>query len=565
MSLEKIICYILIPFILIGLFVLLLISGPKTINYSSKKTITSTSEVSEAVETLRLKSFESEGQFEEIISLRKMTEADTLLLLEAIEYQESYVAELPYYSDSAKQRLDYLKQRYDEVLSEDIYKLSIVKEELSQELFDEDDYLNAIEAIKESIALQTKINDSYSLSSFYNINRIAQLKRRLAFLNAYPIHNEILLLEAKIETLNNEEKWSEAADLLVEAIEKQLYLNSEYRSSDLSDGSKLNLLELKKITYLSTPLYQQIDDLENKAESRGGKGDNLKAAIFSDDARRVQDKLNILYADSPYNSTDRMNDLMRKAQTSASHDLGEIINTLNFEIDRDLRQRKVSLAKSKILRISDAILRMQEEFPKSSHNDSVSNVKIKYLNFIRNNLELVQDRIYENLISVPGEPGIRMLKTEVSQALYSTIIGYNPSRFIGDLKPVESVNWEEAKMFCKRLSWVMGLKIRLPKEYEFRAAVGSLRFVKLENFVVSSVDGGKLTNIASKDPLGEGFYDLLGNVSEWLYSDGVFDNEPVKHIGGHFSDSLEAIYGMPLRVANRNERSRLIGFRFVVE
>ena len=245
--------------------------------------------------------------------------------------------------------------------------------------------------------------------------------------------------------------------------------------------------------------------------------------------------------------------------------MGEIINTLNFEIDRDLRQRKVSLAKSKILRISDAILRMQEEFPKSSHNDSVSNVKIKYLNFIRNNLELVQDRIYENLISVPGEPGIRMLKTEVSQALYSTIIGYNPSRFIGDLKPVESVNWEEAKMFCKRLSWVMGLKIRLPKEYEFRAAVGSLRFVKLENFVVSSVDGGKLTNIASKDPLGEGFYDLLGNVSEWLYSDGVFDNEPVKHIGGHFSDSLEAIYGMPLRVANRNERSRLIGFRFVVE
>ena len=37
------------------------------------------------------------------------------------------------------------------------------------------------------------------------------------------------------------------------------------------------------------------------------------------------------------------------------------------------------------------------------------------------------------------------------------------------------------------------------------------------------------------------------------------------HFGSHFGDSLEAIYAVPLRQVNRNERSRLIGFRFVVE
>ena len=565
MSFEKVIFYILIPIILIGSFAVLIISGPKTIDYASKETINATMEVSEKVEAFRLKSFEAQGQFEEVISLREMTEADALLLLEAIEFQESYVEGLPYYNESANQRLDYLKQRYDQVLSDEIYKLSIAKEELSQELYSEGDYLDAIEAIKESISLQRKINESYPLSSYYDINRMAQLNRSLDYLNAYPIHEEILLVEAKIEKLKDEEKWGEAANLLEEAIEKQLYLNSEYRSSDLSDGLKLNALKLKQIAYRSTPLFHQINDSENKAEALVEKGDNLKAANFYEEAMRLQDKMNEMYPDSPYSSIDRMNDLTRKAQTSASYDLGEMINVLNFEIDRELRQRKILSAKSKILRIADAILRMQEEFPKSSYNDSVLSVKIKYLNFIRNNLELVQDRIYDNLISVPGEPGIRMLKTEVSQALYSTIIGYNPSRFIGDLKPVESVNWEEAKIFCKRLSWIMGLKVRLPKEYEFRAAVGSLRYVKLENFVVSNVDGGKIRNMASKEPLGEGFYDLLGNVSEWLYSDGVFENEPVKHAGGHFSDSLEAIYGVPLRIVNRNERSRLIGFRFVVE
>ena len=111
----------------------------------------------------------------------------------------------------------------------------------------------------------------------------------------------------------------------------------------------------------------------------------------------------------------------------------------------------------------------------------------------------------------------------------------------------------------------MGLRVRLPKEYEFRAAIGALRYLKLEKYVVSNADEGKLSNLASKEPLGEGFYDLLGNVSEWLFSDGAYENEPVIHIGGHFNDRINTIYSVPKREVNRNERSRLIGFRFVVE
>ena len=256
---------------------------------------------------------------------------------------------------------------------------------------------------------------------------------------------------------------------------------------------------------------------------------------------------------------------MRKKESAASYDLGELLNTLNFKIDKDLRERKVMQAKDKIVKIADALERMDREFPLSSYNDGGLRVKIKFLNYIRNDIELIQDRVYESLVPVPGEPGIKMLKTEVSQAFYSTIIGFNPSRFVGNEMPVESVNWVEAREFCRRLSWIMGLRVRLPKEYEFRAAIGSLRYVKIEKFVVSNAEEKKLSKIASKQPLGEGFYDLLGNVSEWLFTDGVFENEPVKHIGGHFNDRLNTIYSVPVRVVNRNERSRLIGFRFIVE
>ena len=38
----------------------------------------------------------------------------------------------------------------------------------------------------------------------------------------------------------------------------------------------------------------------------------------------------------------------------------------------------------------------------------------------------------------------------------------------------------------------------------------------------------------------------LGNVSEWLFTDGVFENEPVKYTG-HFNDRLNTIYSVPVR------------------
>lgn len=565
MSVEKIISLILIPIVLIGFFAFLMVSGPKKIDYSSEESFSDTLEVSEEIEAMRLKSFESEGQFEELISLRKMSENDALLLLEAIEFQEAYVKGLPYYSESAKQRLNYLKQRYDQVLSEELYQLSLEKEMVSQNFYDEANYLAAIEAMEEAITLQRKINESYTLSSLYDINRMAKLDRRLTYLNAYPFYQQILDGEAQVEALKNEEKWIEAANLLTDIIEKQQYLNSEYRSSDLADGLKLNSLKLKQLKFQSTPLHNQINDLENKADALVESGDQSEAAAFYEEAMELQDELNTSFPDSSYSSIDRVNDLRRKNQSAASYSLGERINALNFQIDNDLRRRKLLSAKDKISRIADALQRMDEEFPLSSYNDDGLKLKVKFLNLIRNDIELVQDRIYENLISVPNEPGIRMLKTEVSQALYSTIAGYNPSRFVGELMPVESVNWNEANDFCLRLSWIMGLRVRLPKEHEFRSAIGPLRYIKLEKFVVSNAEEGKLTDLASKEPLGEGFYDLLGNVSEWLFSDGVFENERVKHIGGHFNDRLNTIYSVPVRMVNRNERSRLIGFRFVVE
>ena len=76
------------------------------------------------------------------------------------------------------------------------------------------------------------------------------------------------------------------------------------------------------------------------------------------------------------------------------------------------------------------------------------------------------------------------------QALYSLIMGANPSRNQGDTLPVDSVSWNESKDFCERLSWILGKRVRLPTENEFREALGRLRYVVLEKHVWSVADSG---------------------------------------------------------------------------
>jgi len=52
--------------------------------------------------------------------------------------------------------------------------------------------------------------------------------------------------------------------------------------------------------------------------------------------------------------------------------------------------------------------------------------------------------------------GFFIAETEVTQELYQVVMGNNPSRFQGSRRPVESVSWIEAVLFCNRLSVMTG-------------------------------------------------------------------------------------------------------------
>lgn len=87
--------------------------------------------------------------------------------------------------------------------------------------------------------------------------------------------------------------------------------------------------------------------------------------------------------------------------------------------------------------------------------------------------------------SPPGEPGRHrneaprtaeiaafwIAETETTQRLWRAVMGANPSRFVGDDRPVESVSWLEVQAFLQALNErCPGLEARLPSEAEWEAA-----------------------------------------------------------------------------------------------
>ncbi|MBL1200369.1 MAG: SUMF1/EgtB/PvdO family nonheme iron enzyme [Nostoc sp. GBBB01] len=129
--------------------------------------------------------------------------------------------------------------------------------------------------------------------------------------------------------------------------------------------------------------------------------------------------------------------------------------------------------------------------------------------------------------------GFFMGKYEVTQAQYQAIMGTNPSKFKGEKRPVESVSWDDAVEFCKRLSKKTGKTYRLPSEAEWEYACragtttpfyfGETITTDLVNykgnFPYGSAPEGEYrqqtTDVGKFPPNSFGLYDMHGNVWEW--------------------------------------------------
>ena len=190
---------------------------------------------------------------------------------------------------------------------------------------------------------------------------------------------------------------------------------------------------------------------------------------------------------------------------------------------------------------------------------------------------------YVNALGMPfqrfskGKEDIWIGATEVTQAQWENVMGFNPSKFQNDNHPVHNVPYHMVERFIGKLNAAQtGFYYRLPTESECVSLLSPASieyhdmYSNLEEYAwLYENAAGRTHSAASLAAVAGGIYDILGNVWEWTSTPihkespaADFDDNPRICFGLSWRDNAAA--SGPLTTNYRPDfRHEHLGFRLV--
>ncbi len=464
------------------------------------------------------------------------------------------------------QRLDSLRARRDEHRGERLYAASIEAEEAAEAALERGETEAAVASYEEAARLQEEINMRHARSPRRSTARLTSLRDTLVDLEVLPLVEAIEEYAARARELAAEGDIEAAKAAMRNAVEGQQRVNREHRDTRYASLGHVQNLEREMSDFEARGFSADVEALVAMGREHLAE-DNFDAAHrrFREALDR-QRTLNESFPASTYASRRAEEDLTVLVQTAASAEAARRVTRAQTQVDADLRSRRVNSASSQAPAVFRDVRALHETFPRSQLVSEEILLKARYLNAMREDFAAIQDSVYARLVEVPDHPHLRMLSVEVPQGLYARVMGANPSTRRGDQLPVETVTQREAMEFCERLGWILARPVRLPTRDEFEAAVGSMRGVDVNRIAWNSQNSDRETQpVATREMNEHGFHDLLGNVAEWTGETNPVNPAEGIVVGGSVRDNPLRLNRMPVEYHGRNDRTRIIGFRFVVD
>jgi len=420
--------------------------------------------------------------------------------------------------------------------------------------------VEATEKMREALQLQHEANASAPTGDQKDLRRESRLMQELDAGEAEPLRASVGTLLTLARSAAAQERWDEALNAFTEARKIQADLNQRFAATRVADRAGLDRIDSELQSLRAAGLAAVATARERDADMAATAGRAQEAAASYAAAVAALREVNQNFPRSRFASEARVAELEVRRQTVLSRQLLSRAADLEREITASLRRRHNSSAVEKLSTASALLEKVAVEFPRSESLNPMLQRKIAYLALRAGELDGLQVQVLSRLAPLPGNNTLQMLKIEVPQDLYQRIMNENPSQHAGRALPVDSVSWLDTQQFCERLGWLLGVKVRLPTEAEFRGAwspagTGTWSFE-------TSNGRARESGVSPASPAG--FYDLAGNLAEWLVPqrDGG-DTAPVAE--GSFLDSRESMQTLRVVARDRRERAREIGFRVVVE
>lgn len=514
----------------------------------------------EQIEALRQRSLQLEAAFEKIRQEKfELKEADIAILEEALRIQEEYIdARQAVGTENARQQS--LRRRLHLIRGENLRHESEQGEAAALAAAKTDEEAAAA-LLRRSVACELEIETKWGFSGLAEPGRRARLETRLRRLESAPLWHKGRALEADGEKLLAEGKFAEAAAKFDQAIECETDFLARYRDVRDTEFGRTDKLAERRETAISGEAWNAVRQHRAKAESAEKTGDWPAAAQSWQAAVDAFARLLTQHPKSSFADRTQEAAIATRLNFARFHD---DIASLRRQVEvlrATLRARRADEAVRLTDRLADEARRLADANTGAFLEGDDERKELEYLVANAAVIRGVLPGIDQNLRPVPNT-SVRIFRTEISQGLYASVMGANPSSTRREANPVESVTYAEAEAFATRLGWVLGARTRLPSASEFGAAAGDLSKPMPEQaWTAENTEGSQLHPVGSSAPNALGIHDLVGNVEEWALAPPEELRAPV--LGGSVATPMGK--GLATRQAVKREKSRTLGFRIVIE